>query len=292
MNETPFAEQSLDIQHDPDPAQEQPTARRIPHLGHAILYFALNLFCISGCQLIALFLIHAPSPDAALQHKLTMAAAQVSAYIIVFIISFFLFRTIWKRSFAEGISFNLRGMRVNWWKLLLIAAALAALAQAASLLATKFFPTPDKNYLADLFNTTRRAWTTIALVSVIPPIAEEIAFRGFLLPALATAYDWLSLERSPQGIARWEQTVSHTRAGWAFAVFFSSVAFAALHGAEYDWAAGSMAVLFVVSVVLSLVRIRTRSVAASTLVHIAYNALPLTYIIVVTGGLRHLDKLN
>jgi len=33
--------------------------------------------------------------------------------------------------------------------------------------------------------------------TLVAPMFEEIAFRGFLLPAFAIAYDWLSL-RAPR----------------------------------------------------------------------------------------------
>jgi hypothetical protein len=45
MSNVPLSEaaepKALDIQHDTDPAKDHGPARRIPHLGHAILFFSL-----------------------------------------------------------------------------------------------------------------------------------------------------------------------------------------------------------------------------------------------------------
>ena len=52
-----------------------------------------------------------------------------------------------------------------------------------------------------------------------------------------------------------------------------------------------LAVLFTVSLVLTWVRIRTQSVACSTLVHASYNSLVFLLALIQTGGYRHLEKL-
>jgi hypothetical protein len=45
------------------------------------------------------------------------------------------------------------------------------------------------------------------------------------------------------------------------------------------------------SLACSAIRIVTRSVAASTLTHIAYNGLIFIEVIIATHGFHHLDKL-
>jgi membrane protease YdiL (CAAX protease family) len=53
-----------------------------------------------------------------------------------------------------------------------------------------------------------------------------------------------------------------------------------------------MGVLFVVSLVLSWVRIRFHSLASSVLVHAVYNLTTFAAAIIATGFYRHLDKLS
>jgi membrane protease YdiL (CAAX protease family) len=291
MSDSPLpdlTQQPLDIQHDPDPAHEVPPARRIPHLGHALLYFSMSAFAIFLAMALALTFVHAYSAETAMQHPFAAALGQVAGYVLTFLIAVPLFPLLWQYSFVQGIHLNLRAMRLNWWKLVLLGAGASALAQ----LVLQYVKQPEQNDILKLFATQTSAWITVLLVVIVAPIAEEVAFRGFLLPSLATAYDWLTMERTPAAVDRWTQTTAHSNMAWVFATVFSSLAFAALHGPEYSWSVGSLAVLFVASVVFSLVRIRLRSVAAAVIVHMAYDGLVLLEMIVVTGGFRHLDKLH
>jgi membrane protease YdiL (CAAX protease family) len=50
-------------------------------------------------------------------------------------------------------------------------------------------------------------------------------------------------------------------------------------------------VLFSVSLLLTYVRVKTRSVAASAIVHSAYNAFVFLTVLLATGGYRHLDRM-
>jgi membrane protease YdiL (CAAX protease family) len=49
-------------------------------------------------------------------------------------------------------------------------------------------------------------------------------------------------------------------------------------------------VLYCVSLALSYIRIRTHSVACSTLVHMTYNLTIFAIIYISTGGFHHLDQ--
>jgi membrane protease YdiL (CAAX protease family) len=71
----------------------------------------------------------------------------------------------------------------------------------------------------------------------------------------------------------------------------TSLLFALIHAPQlgYTWAA--VALLVCVSVVLCVVRIRTGSVAASTVVHGCYNLSVFLSLFVTTGGFRHLDRV-
>ena len=136
------------------------------------------------------------------------------------------------------------------------------------------------------------AWFAAIFGALLAPLVEEIAFRGFLLPAVATAYDWVSLDRTPAAYNRWRQTTSHTAPALVLAALISSAAFAALHGSQLHWAHGPIFILFCVALVLSWVRIRFHSVAASALVHISYNGILFLILIIATSGFHHLDKIT
>ena len=77
----------------------------------------------------------------------------------------------------------------------------------------------------------------------------------------------------------------------AFSAVLTSLLFAMLHGEQTAFTWPVLALLFSVSLILTFVRIRLRSVAASALVHASYNLSVFLTAFIVTGGYRHLDRL-
>ena len=71
----------------------------------------------------------------------------------------------------------------------------------------------------------------------------------------------------------------------------SSIPFALMHGDQTAYSLGPFLLLVCVSLVLSWVRLGTRSLAASVLVHSSYNLLLFSLMFLGTGGFRHLDKM-
>jgi membrane protease YdiL (CAAX protease family) len=277
----------LDIQHDTDPAHDHGPARRIPNLGHAILFFALAYFLINLCA-IALFSALHLRLETADQHPGAALSSQAIAYVLTLLASAWLFPRIWGRSFLHGIQWNVLAVHRRWYFILPGAILLAAAAQTA----LHFLPTPGKSAIDDLLKTPHDAWFVAAFAVLLAPITEEIAFRGFLLPALATAYDWLSLERTPAGLARWENSSLHSTTAVIFGAVISSIPFALLHAEQLFHAWSVLGVLYGVSVVLSFVRIRTHSVACSTLMHMTYNFSIFAVVFFSSGGFRHLENLS
>jgi uncharacterized protein len=238
-------------------------------------------------SVVTLLALHTLTPEAALQHPFALIFGQIIAYAITFAVAIPVFRLLWNRSFSDGISWTWRAARLRWWQLVLLGCALAIIAQLLEHLSKA----PVTTDLTNLFQTPSAAWLTVIFGIFVAPVSEEIAFRGFLLPAFATAYDWLALERTPAARDRWQRSTDHTSGALLFAALFSSLAFVSIHGSQLHWAHIPLAVLFLMSLIFSAVRIRTRSVAASTLVHIAYDGLIMAQLIIATHGFHHLDKL-
>lgn len=128
-------------------------------------------------------------------------------------------------------------------------------------------PIPKHLPIDKFFETARQA-TILSLIAVtLAPLMEELFFRGFLYPVLAR------------------------RLGVTASVILTAGAFAILHGAQlkYSWA---VLIIFFVGLALTIVRAVTKSVAASFLVHVGYNGTLSVLMFVVTGGFKHLEKLN
>jgi hypothetical protein len=150
---------------------------------------------------------------------------------------------------------------------------------------------PKSIPMDNFFHTPSDVWLVTAFGTLLAPAFEEICFRGFLLPAFAIAYDWLSLPKTPMARERWHTTVNFTTAGLVFSGILTSIFFALVHAEQLAHAWVALFVLFVVSLVLTWVRIRTRSVACSTLVHACYNLSVFISLFIATGGYRHLERM-
>ena len=76
-----------------------------------------------------------------------------------------------------------------------------------------------------------------------------------------------------------------------FAALTVSAPFALMHAEQVGNAWGPVLLLYCVSLILCTVRLATRSLAASTLVHASYNFMLFAVMFAETDGFRHLDKM-
>jgi len=99
---------------------------------------------------------------------------------------------------------------------------------------------------------------------LVAPLVEETIFRGFLYPVIAR------------------------RLGIAAGIAITGTLFGLMHAAQLWGGWGQIALLILVGVVLTWVRARTGTVAASYFVHLGYNGLQLVgYLIYVVSGSHH-----
>jgi len=283
----PIPDQVLDIQHDPDPAQDHGPARRIPHLGHAFFFFSLSImmFLLSAAAVLTAARLR---PEQLMEHLGLGLLIQVLAYILTLAAAAWIFPHLWSKPFLTGIDWNIFSVTRRWFWIIPLGIVLSLAAQVADY----HLPQPPKSPLDSFFHTPLDAWLLTACGVLLFPLFEEVAFRGFLLPALATAYDWLALDRTPAGLRRWETSTAHSTPALLFGTVFSSLGFALIHADQLSHSFGLMAVLFVVSLVLSWVRIKSHSVACSVLLHATYNLATFATAFIASGGYRHLEKLT
>jgi membrane protease YdiL (CAAX protease family) len=270
------------------PPDEPPT--RIPNLGHALLFLAITGFILLLTQLIPLGLVHTTTVAAAksgISPKVLIASEAIT-YILTIAISWFLFPLLWKRPFAMGIDANPDAARRNALRLIPIGLTLSFAVQAISSLIAM----PKDIPMDDFFRTQSDVWLVTVFGIFVAPLFEEILFRGFLLPAFAIAYDWLSLPRTPAARELWHSNNKVTTPAFVFSAVLTSILFALLHGQQTAFTWPVLLLLFCVSLILSAVRIRLRSVLASTLIHASYNFTIFLTAFIATGGYRHLDKLS
>ena len=64
-------------------------------------------------------------------------------------------------------------------------------------LLSNYLPIPKTLPIDDFFRTPADVWLVALFGTFLAPVFEELAFRGFLLPSLASAWDWLRGQRRP-----------------------------------------------------------------------------------------------
>lgn len=274
------------------PIEPRPYARRIPNIGHAALFVGFAVLMVLLFTLAAIMLGGVrTSPGgamAAVAHPRVLILAQAGAYLATLTAAWLCFPMMWRRPFFEGLQWRGRAARDRIAKLLSLGLFMGVAAAAAS----AFIKTPKTLPLDKFLSTPTDAWFLVFFGIFAAPAFEEICFRGFLLPAFATAYDWLRLPRTPDAREGWRATAAVSSTGIFVATILTSVLFAMMHFEQDAHLWVVMVVLFCVSLVLTAVRLKTRSVAASTLVHAAYNSFQLLTLAVATSGFRHLDRIH
>jgi hypothetical protein len=286
----------------PNEAPDAEPPARIPHLGHALLFLVLTGALLLLAQVFLLAFAHTAPKIASLPTTQSVGASHAAdnvppklligseafCYIATLGVSWFLFPLFWRRPFADGLQLNGSAAMRNALRLIPIGITLSFIVQTVSSLITM----PKSIPMDDFFRTPADVWLITAFGTLLAPLFEEVFFRGFLLPAFAIAYDWLSLPRIPAAREQWNSSNVLSFPGLVFSAVLTSILFALLHGKQTAFTWPVLLLLFCVSLVLTAVRIRLRSVLASTLVHASYNFAVFLSAFIATGGYRHLDHLS
>ena len=281
----------------PLPVLPPPRPRRIPNFGHTVLFFtvAVIVLLLTSVSVFALamglHLLGTETPEQLLREPRLLIPSMAASYLIAGAIVWAVFTYLWQQSFTGALHWNFAAVRRRWVPLLVGGVVLSLAVQFLS----NYLPIPKTLPIDDFFRTSADVWLVALFGTFLAPVFEELAFRGFLLPSLASAYDWLrgSQYRSNDEPAPVLSNGQH----WSVAALvvsctLTSIAFALVHADQLAHAGAPLAVLFAVSLVLCLVRLWTESLAASTLIHATYNATIFTILFFVTGGFRHLDKIR
>jgi membrane protease YdiL (CAAX protease family) len=274
--------------------------RRIPNLGHTILFFmvaiiVLLLTSVSAFALVmGLHLLGPETPDQLLREPRLLIPSMAAGYLIAGAILWAIFTHLWQEPFPQALHWNFSVVRRRWVRLLAGGVVLSLVVQFLS----NFLPIPKTLPIDDFFRSPADVWMVALFGTLLAPVCEELAFRGFLLPSLASAWDWLRGFRRPSDVnliasdrgAQYDPRWSI--AALLFSCTVTSIAFALVHADQLAHAWAPLAVLFAVSLVLCGVRLWTHSLAASTLIHATYNGTIFTILFFGTGGFRHLDKIT
>ena len=118
--------------------------------------------------------------------------------------------------------------------------------------------------MEELFRSRQSVLMLMALGILVAPIVEETIFRGCIYPVIARRF------------------------GITAGIVATGVLFGLAHAQQLGGAWGQIGLLICVGIVLTYVRARAGTVAASYFVHLGYNTILFAGFFIATGGLRHL----
>lgn len=273
---------------------QPPPPIRIPHLGHLFLVSTLALMGFVAAIGLFIAAVHfhlfgAKSIQQAGTQIQYILGVEGAMYFFTFGAALLVFPAVWHESLFAGLQWNLATAVRLRWRLLTLAIVCFLLAW----LNGELMPSPTNTPIEKVFRSPGAAWILFAFGVTVAPFFEEMFFRGFLLPALCTAYDWIA-ERithfpprplGPNGHPQWSV------AGMIVGSVATSIPFAAMHAQQTGYAFGPFLLLIGVSLVLCAVRLVTRSLSSSVFVHASYNFLLFMVMLIGTGGFRHFEKM-
>jgi membrane protease YdiL (CAAX protease family) len=118
--------------------------------------------------------------------------------------------------------------------------------------------------MEELFRSRQSVLMLMALGILVAPVVEETIFRGCIYPVIARKF------------------------GITTGIVATGALFGLAHAQQLGGAWGQIGLLICVGIVLTYVRARAGTVAASYFVHLGYNTILFAGFYVATGGLRHL----
>jgi len=253
---------------------QTPRAENPPWSGWDLIYILLVTMgmIILSLLLVAYVTRRVAYPSlpvlAVMNFPMVAFGAQMLAYVFVLGFMFTTATAHEEKSFRAAI-------RWNWpqrWPIYLLLGVGFCL--GLQLLA-RFLPMPKKIPMEVFFQTPLRAWTIALMGMTFIPVMEELFFRGFLYPVLVR------------------------RVGAVVAVVLTALSFTAIHVPQLadphmplsdSW--GAVLIILIIGFALTIVRAKTKSVAAGVLVHMSYNGFTSLLAIIATGGFRHLERLT
>jgi len=223
-----------------------------------LLITGMTLPCMAAGILLvraALWLLH-------LHPSLVVAEllpAQLLGYLFVFVAVTVMFRVQYERPFWQSLAW--RSSRIPFLSIVICGVATAiGVALAASLLKTPQTSNPMTEMMQD-----RTSLILLAVFGIaIAPVAEELAFRGFLQPLLVQSL------------------------GSVFGILGAAIPFGILHFHEYGNSWRHAVVISLAGVGFGLMRHLTGSTRAAAAMHASYNAFLFLALFISRKDLPHL----
>lgn len=164
-------------------------------------------------------------------------------WALVFAFVFYIVAVKYRLPFWEALGFKSYRTSTYWFVILGCALAFGVGVTG------QLIGAPNDTPMTELLKDPDTLWLFGIFAVLLGPVAEEIAFRGFL---------FLPLERDLGPVA---------------AIVITSAIFTAPHGGQYDWSWQILILLFTAGAAFGVARWKTGSLWPAIVMHIAYNGL-------------------
>lgn len=197
-------------------------------------------------DLVFLLLLYLPVTSlsiSTMQHRPGgLLAGQLIAYVIWFAAVAILFRVRYRKPFWKSLGW----IASPRWTVASVASGLALVVGIA--LAAKFLRLPDiDSPVQKLFNDPKMLPLAVLSISIVGPVAEELAFRGLAQPLLVRSY------------------------GAFIGILLTAIPFGLLHAPQLKMAWGNVALIVAAGIAFGFLRLLSGSTLQSALMHATYN---------------------
>jgi membrane protease YdiL (CAAX protease family) len=222
----------------------------------------LSLFGAAALAVAARVTSHWRSLGDLTRDALIVIPAQLLSYAIVFVFMYVVVTRFYHRPFWIAVRWN--QPKKSWLGFVGIGVALAIFVPVIS----SHLPVPKSLPIDQMFQSAADAYAMMIFGVAIAPLMEELFFRGFLYPVLVR------------------------RLGAVAAVIVTAALFALIHSSQLGRSWSALLIIFIVGLVLTITRALRKSVAASWLVHMAYNGTLSLLLFIGTDHFRHMERLG
>jgi uncharacterized protein len=194
-----------------------PLSAATPHIGHTLLFGVL--VAIAGFVVGVIFELvlmhvapHMREPAEQMQtDPLLVIPVEALIYAVAAGASFLIFPLFWGRSFGQGVHWRAFIVRRRLWLVVGIGVVTSVVVQLLS----NFLPIPKELPIDKFFTHPLGVWLIAIFGVTVAPAFEELAFRGFLLPSLASAWDWvMQRARTPRELLSAAAAHQPTESEW------------------------------------------------------------------------------
>lgn len=233
-------------------------------LGLTIVSFLGALFI---CSPVAMLLARKAgwfpglSPQEIATKPLFFVPVQLAAYLLTFLVMRLVISQRAGEPFWQAVRWRLPARQ-----LVLLYVLTGVVLALTVLILSAFLPIPKHLPMQEYFREMRAAYAMMAFGLLVAPVAEELFFRGLALPVLMRSM------------------------GQTAAVVVTGMTFSLMHQGQLARAWAPLLLLFGVGMALTLIRVRSGSVAASWITHVAYNATLFATMLLNSRGFRDLAR--